>query len=179
MNRSTKCGFLLLSTLMALSLGVAFGEKNTVASSNATSMNTIDAAGSNTNTSDAADVKEKEAADRNETGEDSVIIDSVTYSPKSQYVELKNNESSAGQDLAGWKLQVQNNTAYTFPAFMLEANAKVKVHSGIGSDSKTDLYAKTSLLTKVDDEVSLLDTAGNVVSTSEESDGAADSSNDA
>ena len=105
--------------------------------------------------------------DKNEMGEDSVIIDSVTFSPSTKYIELKNNETSE-QNLTGWKLDVLNKTVFTFPKFTLDANARVKVHAGTGKDSKTDLYATNSLLTKADDEVSLLDASDAVVSTSEE-----------
>ena len=169
MKRSMKYGLVLVTMLMALSIGVAFGENVTTANkmmpSNVVNVAT---AGLNANVADAADAKEKEAVDKNETGEDNVIIDSVTFSTTTQYVELKNNETS-GQDLTGWKLEVQNKTVFTIPKFMLDANATVKVHAGTGKDSNTDIYATNSLLTKADDEVSLLDASGVVVSTSEES----------
>lgn len=128
MKKNIKCGLVLLVMLIALSVGVAFGEKNTDASK-----------------------------------KNSVIIDSVTFSPSVKYVEIKNNGNSE-QDLTGWVLQVQNKTTFTFPKFALDANARVKVHSGTGTDSKTDLYATGSLLNKSSDEVSLLDANGNIVS---------------
>ena len=169
MKNSMKCGLVLLTMLMALSIGVALGENVTTANKTTPSnvMN-VAIAGSNPNVTDEADASEKEAVDKNETGEDNVIIDSITLSSKTQYIELKNNETS-GQDLTGWRLDVQNKTVFTFPKFMLDANARVKVHAGTGKDSKTDIYATNSLLTKADDEVSLLDAKGTVVGTSEES----------
>ena len=108
MKRSMKCGLVLLTMLMALSIGVALGENVTTANKTTPSnvMN-VAIAGSNPNVTDAADANEKEAVDKNETGEDNVIIDSITFSSKTQYVELKINESS-GQDLTGWRLDVQN-----------------------------------------------------------------------
>lgn len=148
---------------VALSVGVVFGEKSTAANA----MSQSNASGA-INAGSNADV-----ADAN-----SAVIDNVTYSKTSQSVEIKNNETSA-LDLAGWKLEVQNKTVYTFPKFTLGVNAAVNVHSGLGMNSKTDLYAATVILTKADDEVSLLDTTGSVVSTSEESTGASDSPNDA
>ena len=180
MKRSTKFGLVIVTMLIALSIGAAFGENLTTAnkmmSSNAAS---VTAVGSNSNNvTDAADANEMEAADKNETGEDNVIIDSVTFSSKTQYVELKNNETS-GQDLTGWRLDVQNKTVFTFPKFTLDANARVKIHAGMGMDSKVDLYATTALLTKADDEVSLLDANGMVVSTSEDQGNQPDSANDA
>lgn len=163
MNRSLKCGLVLLCVLVALSVGVVFGEKNTTASTMAQSnaVSTIKA-GSN---ADAADAN-------------SAVIDSVTYSKISQSVEIKNNETSA-LDLTGWKLEVQNKTVYTFPKYTLDVNATVKVHSGLGMNNKTDLFAGATLLTNANDEVSLLDTTGSVISTSEESKEASDSPNDA
>ena len=155
--------------LMALSVGAVFGEKGTMIGK-ATSMNGLNvdnlaAVKSNPDVADAADAN-------------SAIIDNVTYSKMSQSVEIKNNETSA-QDLTGWKLEVQNKTVYTFPKYMLDVNAKVKVHSGPGKDSKTDLYAMAAILTKATDEVSLLDATEKVISASEESKEASDSPSDA
>jgi len=161
-NRSLKCGLVLLCLFVALSVGVVLGEKSiagAMAQSNALSMIN---AGSN---ADAADAK-------------SAIIESVTYGKASQSVEIKNNETSA-LDLTGWKLEAQNKTVYTFPKFALDANAVVRVHSGAGKNSKADLYAAAAILTKSDDEVTLRDTTGNVISTSEESKEASDGPNDA
>ncbi len=141
-------------------------------------MNTDKIATTKSDAADAADVKENEASDKNEMGEDSVIIDSVTFSPSTKYIELKNNETSE-QNLTGWKLDVLNKTVFTFPKFTLDANARVKVHAGTGKDSKTDLYATNSLITKADDEVSLLDANGAVVSTSEEPNETSDKPTDA
>ncbi|MEI6102441.1 MAG: lamin tail domain-containing protein [Methanothrix sp.] len=179
MKRSMKYGLVLVTMLMALSIGVAFGENVTTADkmmpSNVVNVAT---AGSNANVADAADAKEKEAVDKNETGEDNVIIDNVTFSTTTQYVELKNNETS-GQDLTGWKLEVQNKAVFTFPKFMLDANATVAVHTGTGKDSKTDLYATNSLISKSDEEVSLRDANGAIVSTSEEPNETSDKPTDA
>jgi hypothetical protein len=166
MNRSLKCGLVLLCIFVALSAGGVFGEKSTTASTMAQS-NAMSAikAGSNATAPDAADAN-------------SAIIYSVIYSKTSQSIEIKNNETSA-LDLTGWKLEVQNKTVYAFPKYSLGVNATVKVHSGLGKNSKTDLYAVATLLTKPDDEVSLLDATGTVISTSEESKEVLDSANDA
>jgi hypothetical protein len=161
MNVSMKCGLALLCLLIALSVGVVFGEKGTMIGK------TMQMNGSSPDVADAADAN-------------SVIIDNVTYNIMSQIVEIKNNETSA-QDLTGWKLAVQNKTVYTytFPKYILDVNSKVKVHSGVGKDSKTDLYAMAAILTKASDEVSLLDATGKVISTSEELNEASDSPSDA
>jgi hypothetical protein len=154
-----KCGLVLLCLFIALSVGVVFGEKGTMIGK------AMPMVGTSPNVADAADAN-------------SAIIDNVTYSITSQSVEIKNNETSA-QDLAGWKLEVQNKTVYTFPKYILDVNAKVKVHSEAGKDSKTDLYAKATILTKANDEVSLLDATGKVISASEELKEASDSTSDA
>ena len=138
MNGFMKCGLVLLSLLLALSIGVAFGEK---AATNATPMKEM------------------------KTGTNPVTISKVNFGKTAQWVEIKNNGTSS-QDLTGWKLEVLNKPVYTFPKFMLAANAKVNVHSGIGKDSKANLYSNSTLLTKAIDKVSLLDGKGAVVSTS-------------
>ena len=180
MKRSMNGELVLLTILMALSIGFAFGENITAANNmTPTSAMSVSASGSNSNVTDAAsDTNENEAVDKSETGEDNIIVDSVTFSPKTQYVELKNNETTV-QDLTGWRLDVQNKTVFTFPKFMLEGNARVKIHAGTGTDSKVDLYAKNALLAKADDEVSLLDANGTVVGTSEDQGNQPDSANDA
>jgi hypothetical protein len=169
MNGSIKCGLVLLCMFIALSVGVVFGEKGTMIGKatpmNGMNVNNLAAVKSNPDVADAADAN-------------SAIIDNVTYSKMSQLVEIKNNETSA-QDLTGWKLEVQNKTVYTFPKYILDVNAKVKVHSEAGKDSKTDLYAMAAILTKASDEVSLLDATGKVISASEELKEASDSPSDA
>ena len=167
MKKSLKCGLVLLTMLMALSIGVALGEKDTAANksmpTNEISESKTASAELDANSSDVADAKENETNDKNEMGEDNIIIDSVTFSPSVQYVELKNDENLE-QNLTGWKLEVQNKTVFTVPMFKLDASARVKIHAGTGTDTKTDLYATNSLLTKANDEVSLLDVKETVVS---------------
>lgn len=181
MKRSIKCGLIILSVLMALSIGVTFGQKD-IGATKASATSTINAneiaAGSNMAAGDVADdAKENEAVDRNETGEDTIVISSVYYGKTNQWVEIRNNETSA-QDLTGWKLEVQNNTVFTFPKFTLDANAKANIHSGTGKDSKADLYANGALLSSAGDEVSLVDANGNMVSSSEEPKETSDSAGD-
>jgi hypothetical protein len=69
MKRSMKFGLVLLTMLMALSIGVALGENVTTANktmpSNAMSVTVV---GSNSNVAGAADTNEKETVDKNETG---------------------------------------------------------------------------------------------------------------
>jgi len=129
-----KYGLVILTLLMALSFGVTLGEE----AANSTPMN--------------------EGMTKNLP----VMISSIEFSKTAQMIEIKNNGTSS-QDLTGWRLEVLNKTVYTFPKFMLDANAKVKVHSGTGKDSKVDLYAKEALLTNASENVTLLDANGAVV----------------
>jgi hypothetical protein len=168
MKRYMKYALVLLTMLMALSIGVSFGE-NVPTVNRMMPSDVVNAANAGLNASgtDAADTYEKEAVDENETNEDNVIIESVNLSKTGKYIELKNNETSR-QDLTGWKLEVQNQTIFTFPKFILDANVTVKVHAGTGNDSNTDLYTANSMPINADDEVSLRDANGAVVGTSEE-----------
>ncbi len=179
MKISMKYGLVLLLILMAFSFGVALGAKNNTAADNVMPSNASKfTAGSNVAVADVADAKENETVDQNESIEDSVIINNINYGKIAQSVEIKNNETSV-QNMTGWRLEVQNKMVFTFPKFVLGAKARVFIHSGMGSDSKTDLYAKTTMLTKADEEVSLLDANGNIVSTSEEPKEKSDQSDDA
>lgn len=59
-----------------------------------------------------------------------------------EWIELT-NEGAASVDLTGWKLKDAANSphTYSFPSgFTLAAAAKVKVRTGVGSDTATDLY---------------------------------------
>ncbi len=80
----------------------------------------------------------------NIAGED-VVIAYVEYNPPGndvlgEYVLIK-NEGLVDVDMSGWQLKDEQNHVYTFPnGFILEAGASVKVHTGPGNDTNTDLY---------------------------------------
>jgi endonuclease YncB( thermonuclease family) len=57
-----------------------------------------------------------------------------------EYVDVKNTESSS-LDLTGWTLEDEAGNDFAFPdGFSLGAGETVRVHSGSGTDSSTDLY---------------------------------------
>lgn len=57
-----------------------------------------------------------------------------------EYVEIRNDDADA-LDATGWTLEDEAGYAYEFPdGFALDAGATVRVHTGDGTDSSTDLY---------------------------------------
>ncbi|WP_135824262.1 DUF4350 domain-containing protein [Halorussus ruber] len=57
-----------------------------------------------------------------------------------EYVDVK-NDGSSGQDMTGWTLEDEAGYTYQFPdGFSLGAGETVRVHTGSGTDSSTDLY---------------------------------------
>jgi hypothetical protein len=56
-----------------------------------------------------------------------------------EYVCLENRGASAA-DMTGWHIRDAANYTYTFPAFTLAAGAPVRLHSGSGTDTATELY---------------------------------------
>ncbi|MEU3829950.1 lamin tail domain-containing protein [Streptomyces sp. SID486] len=50
------------------------------------------------------------------------------------------NDSRRSVNLDGWTLSDRDGRTYTFHHYRLDARASVKVHTGIGRDSKKDLY---------------------------------------
>jgi len=57
-----------------------------------------------------------------------------------EWVEVINN-GDAPQDLSGWTLSDDSNHTYSFPqGFVLGASDSVKVHTGSGTNSTSDLY---------------------------------------
>ncbi|MFC7079684.1 lamin tail domain-containing protein [Halorussus caseinilyticus] len=57
-----------------------------------------------------------------------------------EYVDVKNGGSSS-LDLTGWTLEDEAGNSYQFPdGFSLAAGDTVRVHTGSGTDSSTDLY---------------------------------------
>jgi micrococcal nuclease len=78
------------------------------------------------------------------------------------------NGGAANADLTGWTLSDSANHDYTFPAFTLAPNASVKVHTGSGSNSATDLFQGrgTGIWNNTGgDEATLRDASGALVDT--------------
>jgi len=74
-----------------------------------------------------------------------VVIAYVEYNPpgddvSGEYVLIK-NEGLIDVDMSGWQLKDEQNHVFTFPnGFILKAGASVKVHTGSGEDTDTNLY---------------------------------------
>jgi micrococcal nuclease len=56
-----------------------------------------------------------------------------------EYVLIKNVGNSA-VNLKGWKLMDESGNTFTFPDITLSPGEEVRVHSGKGKNTKTDLY---------------------------------------
>jgi ribosomal protein L35AE/L33A len=81
-----------------------------------------------------------------------------------EWVELTNGGAQP-QDLTGWSLKDEKNHVYKFPSgFTLAPGTSVKVRTGIGTDSGTDLYwgRKAAVWNNTGDIAYLLDPQGKV-----------------
>ncbi|MFG2123576.1 lamin tail domain-containing protein [Streptomyces sp. NPDC048710] len=78
-----------------------------------------------------------------------VVIGDVQYSQgryvrsnlslNREWVDITNN-SRRDVNLSGWTLSDRDGNTYTFRHFWLEGRATVRVHTGVGRDSSTDVY---------------------------------------
>jgi hypothetical protein len=82
-----------------------------------------------------------------------------------EWIEISDQGAASG-NLTGWTLHNQENLTYTFPVFTIDAGSKFKVHGGMGTNNKTDLFANTTtpLVNDKADEITLLDVSGAIVS---------------
>jgi len=82
-----------------------------------------------------------------------------------EWVEITNHGMEA-QDMDGWTLSDQQNHVYKFMSFTLASNASVKVHSGTGADTATDVFwnSNQSIWNNDGDVATLKDEAQNVIS---------------
>lgn len=131
----------LISALLAISLGVAFAEED----ESATVDETIDV--------------EEIATDAEM---DLVIVD-VVYDDEDEYIELMNNGTEA-VTFANWTLVVDDMENYPLPEFTLEPGMDVVIHTGMGEDTETDIYLNNDAPVLEDEgTVALVDDAGDVV----------------
>lgn len=81
-----------------------------------------------------------------------------------EYVCLT-NLSDHSVDITGWRVLHKPDTWYTFPEFILDAGASVRVHSGKETDTTTDLYwgQDDSVWRDIHDSAYLYDADGNLV----------------
>ena len=68
-------------------------------------------------------------------------------------------------DLSGWKLTDEIGYVYTFPSFVLYSGKSVRVHTGGGTNTVTDLYWNLGLQAwnQTGDRVSLIDAEGRLI----------------
>jgi endonuclease YncB( thermonuclease family) len=67
-------------------------------------------------------------------------IDVAALDEEDEWVDF-DNVGSSGQDMTGWTVEDEAGNAYTFPdSFVLNAGDTVRLHSGDGTDTSTDLY---------------------------------------
>jgi hypothetical protein len=92
------------------------------------------------------------------------------YIPENNYLEeewivLKNKDIVA-VNMSGWRINNFNfKNAFTLPAFVLAPGASVKIHTGSGLDTETDLYMgkKDEFWNNNVDRITVYDSSGQVV----------------
>jgi hypothetical protein len=83
--------------------------------------------------------------------------------PSGEYVCLRSYDQRS-ISLAGWRLEDAAHHRYVFPLFVLAPGEKVKVHSGQGQNTQTDLYTGSNLIWNNDgDTVFLYDALGRLI----------------
>ena len=96
--------------------------------------------------------------------ETNMTITGLSYADDDEWVEVV-NPGMASQDFTFWTLEDENNNTYLFPeGFVLLPGAAVKVHTGMGNATETDLYWGRDDLVWDDEEVATLkNAAGQIV----------------
>jgi hypothetical protein len=85
--------------------------------------------------------------------------------PTGEYVCFRSYDERA-INMTGWLVRDNVGLRYTFPTFVLPPGAVVKLHSGHGQNTATDLYRGGGLIWNNDgDTVYLRDASGNEVDT--------------
>jgi hypothetical protein len=86
------------------------------------------------------------------------------HDPNGEYVCLRNYDVQSA-DMTGWRVEDASSHSYSFPAFALKPGAIVRLHSGPGTDTATDLHWGRGLVWNNDhDTVYLYDAFGRLVS---------------
>ncbi|WP_321112304.1 DUF4350 domain-containing protein [Halorussus salinisoli] len=79
----------------------------------------------------------------NDGSESKIVVEALSEDGSTlndEYVDFENTGSS-GEDLTGWTVEDEAGNSYQFPdGFSLGAGDAVRLHSGDGTDSSTDLY---------------------------------------
>lgn len=88
----------------------------------------------------------------------------VNYPGADQWVEIA-NEGTGSMNLTGWTLINTENQTFSFPAnFTLKAGSIVKVHTGKGNDTATDLYNSALVWSRKGGTATLKEATGKIVS---------------
>jgi hypothetical protein len=83
--------------------------------------------------------------------------------PNGEYVCLKNYNGEPA-DMTGWRLRDDQEHEYRFPHFVLAVGATVKVRSGPGQNTATELHWASGLVwNNGGDTILLIDTQGREV----------------
>jgi len=77
------------------------------------------------------------------------------------------NYGTQRRTLTGWTLRDTSRHVYRFPSFSLAAGASVRVHTGRGTNSATNLYwgSRAYIWNNTGDKATLENTAGTTMST--------------
>lgn len=107
-----------------------------------------------------------------ESSNDKILIKNASFiapSPEKEnlngeWVEIV-NQGSSDQSLDKWTLEDEDNHTYIFKNFILKAGAFVKIHTGKGDDTLTDLFwGRSSPVWNNDgDTATLLDASGEAI----------------
>jgi hypothetical protein len=83
-----------------------------------------------------------------------------------EWVEITNN-GRRPVDLDGWTLRDRDGNRYRFDDYRLAGRSTVRVHTGMGRDTRTDLYQdrRHSVWDERSDKATLLDRRGHTVDT--------------
>jgi len=99
-----------------------------------------------------------------------VQITYIEYDPpgddvQGEHVQIE-NLGGAAQEMTGWTLRDEANRVFTFPAFTLPAGGTVRVWTGGGTNTATDLYwgSGTAIWNNDGDTAYLRDTGGTLIS---------------
>jgi hypothetical protein len=135
---------LILSVLVALSVGL-------VVATNSVNVSSKMSSNVGSNMTGNVNITDINFAGANNAGAD-------------QWLKIVNYGKSS-ISLNGWKVTNMENQTYSFPtAFSIGAGAMVKIHSGKGNDTSTDLYNSAAVWNKKSDTAILKDASVKIVS---------------
>ena len=97
-------------------------------------------------------------------GTDITKIIGASYMDADQWIEIA-NEGTGSMNLAGWTLMNMENQTWSFPAnFTLKAGSLVRIHSGEGNNTASDLYNSSLPWNRTSDTATLREPTGKIVS---------------